>query len=107
MQRLDPLDGLHRRPNPLRTVQLGIFRRPQRLPRIFDVSPLIKYRIQGRDAARFVEHLVTRDMTKVKPMQAAYTAWCDDDGKMVEEGTMFRLAENDFILNAALHQLPG
>ena len=49
--------------------------------------------------------LVTRDMTKVKPMQVAYTAWCDDDGKMIEEGTIFRLGENDFILNAALHQL--
>ena len=72
---------------------------------IFDVSPLIKYRIQGRDAARYVDHLVTRDVTKVKPMQAFYTAWCDDDGKLVEEGTIFRLGENDFILNAALHQL--
>ncbi|HEX6092554.1 MAG TPA: aminomethyl transferase family protein, partial [Dongiaceae bacterium] len=36
--------------------------------------------------------------------QVFYTAWCDDDGKLVEEGTLFRLAENDFILNAALHQ---
>ena len=73
-------------------------------PRSIDVSPLIKYRIQGRDAARYVDHLVTRDLTKVKPMQVFYTAWCDDDGMLVEEGTLFRLAENDFILNAALHQ---
>ena len=72
---------------------------------LYDVSPLIKYSIRGRDAARFMNFLVTRDITKVKPMQAAYTAWCDDDGKMIEEGTIFRLAENDFILNAALHQL--
>ena len=71
---------------------------------LFDVSPLIKYRIQGRDAARFVDHLVTRDVAKVKPMQVFYTAWCDDDGRLVEEGTLFRLAENDFLLNAALHQ---
>ncbi|HEX4571631.1 MAG TPA: aminomethyltransferase family protein, partial [Dongiaceae bacterium] len=35
----------------------------------------------------------------------AYTAWCDDDGRMIEEGTIFRLGENDFLLNAALHQL--
>ena len=72
---------------------------------VYDVSPLIKYSIRGRDAARFVDFLVTRDMTKVKPLQVAYTAWCEDDGKMIEEGTVFRLAENDFILNAALHQL--
>ena len=71
---------------------------------LFDVSPLIKYRIQGREAARYVDHLVTRDVTKVKPMQVFYTAWCDDDGMLVEEGTLFRLGENDFILNAALHQ---
>jgi aminomethyltransferase len=71
---------------------------------LFDVSPLIKYHIQGRDAARFVDHLVTRDVAKVKPMQVFYTAWCDDDGRLVEEGTLFRLAENDFLLNAALHQ---
>ncbi|TXH36062.1 MAG: aminomethyl transferase family protein [Rhodospirillaceae bacterium] len=72
---------------------------------VYDVSPLIKYAIRGKDAARFANYLVTRDLTKVKPMQAAYTAWCDDDGKMIEEGTIFRLGENDFILNAALHQL--
>ena len=72
---------------------------------VYDVSPLIKYSIRGRDAARFMDYLVTRDMTKVKPMQVVYTAWCDDDGRMIEEGTVFRLAENDFILNAALHQL--
>jgi len=72
---------------------------------VYDVSPLIKYAIRGREAARFANYLVTRDLTKVKPMTAAYTAWCDDDGKMIEEGTIFRLGENDFLLNAALHQL--
>ena len=72
---------------------------------VYDVSPLIKYAIKGKDAAKYMNFLLTRDITKVKPMQAAYTAWCDDDGKMIEEGTTFRLGENDFILNAALHQL--
>jgi aminomethyltransferase len=72
---------------------------------VYDVSPLIKYAIRGKDAARFANYVVTRDLTKVKPMNAAYTAWCDDDGKMIEEGTIFRLGENDFLLNAALHQM--
>ncbi len=72
---------------------------------VYDVSPLIKYAIRGRDAARFANYVVTRDLTTVKPMNATYTAWCDDDGKMIEEGTIFRLGENDFLLNAALHQL--
>jgi len=72
---------------------------------VYDVSPLIKYSITGKDAARFANFLVTRDLTKIRPMNAAYTAWCDDDGKMLEEGTIFRLGENQFLLNAALHQL--
>jgi aminomethyltransferase len=72
---------------------------------VYDVTPLIKYSIQGKDAARYVDYLVTRDITKVKPQQVVYTAWCDDEGKMIEEGTLFRLGPNDFIMNAALHQL--
>jgi aminomethyltransferase len=71
---------------------------------LLDVSPLLKYRIHGKDATRYVNHLVTRDVTKARPMRLFYTAWCDDDGRLVEEGTLFRLAENDFLLNAALHQ---
>ncbi len=72
---------------------------------VYDISPLLKYAIGGRDAARFVDFLVTRDIAKTKPGQVVYTAWCQDDGKMIEEGTLFRLGENDFLLNAALPQL--
>ena len=39
-------------------------------------------------------------------MQVVYTAWCDDDGRMIEEGTVFRLGPDDFILNAALAPAP-
>ncbi len=38
-------------------------------------------------------------------MQAFYTSWCQDDGMLVEEGTIFRFGENDFLLNAAKDQL--
>lgn len=72
---------------------------------VYDVSPLIKYSIKGKDAAKFANYLVTRDLAKIKPMNAAYTAWCDDDGRMIEEGTIFKLGENEYLLNAALHQL--
>jgi aminomethyltransferase len=72
---------------------------------VFDVSPLIKYTIRGRQAAEYVNHLITRDLSKIKPMQAFYTAWCQDDGMLVEEGTIFRLGENDFLLNSAKDQL--
>ena len=63
---------------------------------VYDVTPLIKYSIRGKDAARYVDYLVTRDITKVKPQQVVYTAWCDDDGKMIEEGTIFRLGPRRF-----------
>ena len=72
---------------------------------VFDISPLIKYAIRGREAARFVDFLVTRGISKLRPQHAAYTAWCEDDGRMIEEGTLFRLGESDFLLNAARHQL--
>ena len=72
---------------------------------VYDVSPLIKYRITGRQAAEYVNHLITRDLAKIKPMQAFYTSWCQDDGMLVEEGTIFRFGENDFLLNAAKDQL--
>ncbi|HEV8392474.1 MAG TPA: hypothetical protein VGQ35_21645, partial [Dongiaceae bacterium] len=60
---------------------------------VYDVSPLIKYRISGRQAAEYVNHLITRDLSKIKPMQAFYTSWCQDDGMLVEEGTIFRFGE--------------
>ena len=72
---------------------------------VYDVSPLIKYRITGRQAAEYVNHLITRDLARIKPMQAFYTSWCQDDGMLVEEGTIFRFGENDFLLNAAKDQL--
>lgn len=72
---------------------------------VYDISPLIKYTIRGREAAAYVNHLITRDLSKIKPMQAFYTSWCQDDGMLVEEGTIFRLGENDFLLNAAKDQL--
>jgi aminomethyltransferase len=72
---------------------------------VYDVTPLIKYSIRGKDAARYLDYVATRDIAKVRPMQVAYTAWCDDDGRMIEEGTVFRLGPDEFILNAALHQL--
>ncbi|WP_119458569.1 aminomethyltransferase family protein [Rhodospirillaceae bacterium SYSU D60014] len=72
---------------------------------VYDVSPLIKYRITGADAARFVDRLITRDVARCAIGQAYYTPWCDDDGKVIEDGTLFRLGKADFLLNAALHNL--
>jgi aminomethyltransferase len=63
---------------------------------LIDVTPLFKYRIRGRDAERFVNRLITRDITKCKVGQVFYTPWCDGDGKVIDDGTVLRLGEDDF-----------
>jgi aminomethyltransferase len=66
---------------------------------------MIKYRITGRDAEAVVDRIMTRRITKLKPGRAAYSPWCDGKGRVLEEGTIFRFAENDFRINCAEHQL--
>lgn len=63
---------------------------------LIDISPLFKYRITGRDAARLVDRVVTRDMRKVAIGHVIYTPWCDEEGKVIDDGTVSRLAENTY-----------
>ena len=65
---------------------------------VFDLSPMIKYRIKGPDAGIYLNRLVTRDMRQVGVGRVAYTLWCDGDGKVMDDGTIFHLAENDYRL---------
>ena len=58
--------------------------------RVFDISPMVKYRIEGPDAEAFLNRLTLRDVTKLKPGRVHYTAWCDDDGHVLDDGTLFR-----------------
>ena len=68
---------------------------------LFDVSPLFKYVIAGRDAARLLDRMVTRDVRKVQTGQVLYTPWCDAQGKTIDDGTVSRLAEREYRLTAA------
>src|ERR687891_616754 len=61
---------------------------------LIDVSPLFKYRITGPEATRLVDRIVTRDMRKVSVGQVVYTPWCDERGKVIDDGTVSRLEEN-------------
>jgi len=63
---------------------------------LFDISPLFKYRITGPDATRLVDRIVTRDMSKVVVGQMIYTPWCDEQGKVIDDGTVSRLEENAY-----------
>jgi aminomethyltransferase len=68
---------------------------------LFDVSPLHKYLITGRDAARLLDRMVTRDVTRCSIGQVLYTPWCDNAGKVVDDGTVSRLDATTFRLTSA------
>lgn len=68
---------------------------------VIDISPLYKYRLTGRDATRLVDRVVTRDLRKVAVGQVIYTPWCDERGKVIDDGTVSRLAENTYRWTAA------
>ena len=64
----------------------------------YDVCPMQKYEIKGKDAAVMLDRMVTRDMGKLGMNRVAYTVWCTDEGRIVDDGTIFRLAQDHFIL---------
>jgi aminomethyltransferase len=68
---------------------------------LIDISPLFKYRITGRDATRLVDRIVTRDLRKVSVGSVIYTPWCDERGKVIDDGTVSRLSENVYRWTAA------
>jgi aminomethyltransferase len=68
---------------------------------LIDVSPLFKYIITGRDATRLVDRLITRDASKLAVGQVYYTPWCDEQGKVIDDGTVSRLAEQRYRWTAA------
>jgi aminomethyltransferase len=72
---------------------------------VYDLTPMVKYRIAGADALRFLNRLMTRDMRKLAPGKVAYSVWCNDSGHLIDDGTVFCLAANEFRLCTAERQL--
>jgi aminomethyltransferase len=68
---------------------------------VIDVSPLFKYRISGRDATRLVDRIITRDVKRMAVGQVYYTPWCDEEGKVIDDGTVTRLGEQTYRWTAA------
>jgi aminomethyltransferase len=68
---------------------------------LIDISPLFKYRVTGRDATKFVNRVIARDINKVHVDQVIYCCWCDPDGKVIDDGTITRLGENEYRWTAA------
>src|SRR5687767_9667525 len=68
---------------------------------LFDVSPLYKYRVRGKDAARLLDLVVTRSISTIAVGQVVYTPWCDAAGKVLDDGTVARLDETTYRMTAA------
>ncbi len=68
---------------------------------LIDISPLFKYRVTGPDATRLVNRVISRDINKVAVDQVIYCCWCDSEGKVIDDGTITRLGENEYRWTAA------
>ncbi len=69
---------------------------------LFDISPLFKYTVRGRDAEALLDRVVLRDVSRCRVGQVIYTGWCEDDGKIIDDGTIARLSEDCFRMTAAI-----
>ncbi len=72
---------------------------------LFDLTPMVKYRISGADAQAYLNRLVTRDVAKLKTGRVMYCVWCNDEGHIIDDGTIFRLGPQEFRLCTAERQL--
>ncbi len=68
---------------------------------LIDISPLFKYRVSGPDATRLVDRVITRDANRMAVGQVWYTPWCDEHGKVIDDGTVSRLGEQVYRWTAA------
>ncbi len=64
----------------------------------YDICPMQKYRISGADSERMLNRMVTRDVARLKQDRVTYVCWCTDEGRMIDDGTIFRLGPQDFML---------
>ncbi|MDH4048156.1 MAG: aminomethyltransferase family protein [Gammaproteobacteria bacterium] len=65
---------------------------------VFDLTPMTKYRITGPDSLDYIDRLVTRDMRKIAAGRVAYAVWCNDQGQVIDDGTIFHLRDGEYRL---------
>jgi aminomethyltransferase len=68
---------------------------------MIDTSPLYKYVVRGSDAVRLLDRVLTRDATRIQLDQAIYTPWCDEEGKVLDDGTVTRIGHDEYRITAA------
>ncbi len=64
----------------------------------YNICPMQKYYVIGRDAEAMLNRMVTRDVRKIGLNRVAYVLWCTDEGRMIDDGTIFKLASDKFML---------
>ena len=72
---------------------------------LYDLTPMVKYRVAGQDAERYLNRLVTRDVRKLKAGRVSYVVWCNDRGHLIDDGTIFRLGQAEFRICTAERNL--
>jgi aminomethyltransferase len=72
---------------------------------VMDLTPMEKYRIEGNDARAYLDRLLTRDLSNLRPGRVSYVVWCNDDGKVIDDGTLFQLDDDTYRLCSQHHQL--
>ena len=72
---------------------------------VFDITPMIKHLVTGPDALPYLNRLMTRDVSKIKPGRVGYSVWCNEQGRVIDDGTIFHLKEGVYRICSQEHQL--
>jgi aminomethyltransferase len=68
---------------------------------VMDATPLYKYELRGPDAARLLARVMVRGFERFAVGRVGYVCWCDEHGKVLDDGTVTRLADDHFRVTAA------
>ncbi len=72
---------------------------------VFDITPMIKHLVTGPDAMPYLNRLMTRDVSKIKPGRVGYSVWCNEQGRVIDDGTIFHLKEGVYRVCSQEHQI--
>ena len=72
---------------------------------VFDLTAMVKHRITGPDALTFLNRLVPRDVSKIRPGRVGYTVWCTEQGQVIDDGTVFHMRPGEYLLCSQERQL--
>lgn len=64
----------------------------------YDITPMQKYSISGTDAEEMLNRMITRDISRMQPDRVTYVVWCTDEGRLIDDGTIFKLSDDKYML---------